>query len=160
MSAIFTSPVNLKAEEGVPQTLYGLWKPKESKVLWKNQMSQCCIIYTIDLSLVSCAKNWRFTLLRIYWVSIDLRHQYGICAAESQTFLGAKRPQRRRARSNGCFRRLFRFDDSQHKVLLFLFKDFLLLSGRVESRDKMCILENHQLNTNDIVCIWQSLIFF
>ena len=37
---------------------------------------------------------------------IDLRHQYGISAAESQTFLRAKRLQRRRARGNGCFRRL------------------------------------------------------
>ena len=36
----------------------------------------------------------------------DLRHQYGISAAESQTFLRAKRLQRRRARGNGCFRRL------------------------------------------------------
>ena len=35
-----------------------------------------------------------------------LRHQYGISVAESQTFLRAKRPQRRRARRNGCFRRL------------------------------------------------------
>ena len=28
---------------------------------------------------------------RIYYVSIDLRHQYGIFAAETQTFLRAKR---------------------------------------------------------------------
>ena len=35
-----------------------------------------------------------------------LRHQYGISVAESQTFLLAKSPQRRRARRNGCFRRL------------------------------------------------------
>ena len=44
---------------------------------------------------------------RIHYVNIDLRHQYGISVAESQTFLLAKRPQRRRARRNGCFRRLF-----------------------------------------------------
>ena len=37
---------------------------------------------------------------------IGLRHQYGISAAESQTFLLAKRPRRRRARRNGCFGRL------------------------------------------------------
>ena len=43
---------------------------------------------------------------RIYYVNIDLRHQYGIAAPESQTFLRAKRPQLRRARRNGCFRRL------------------------------------------------------
>ena len=35
----------------------------------------------------------------------DLRHQCGISIAESQTFLLAKRPQRRRARRNGCFRK-------------------------------------------------------
>ena len=35
-----------------------------------------------------------------------LRHQYGISVAETQTFLLAKRPQWRRARRNGCFRRL------------------------------------------------------
>ena len=35
-----------------------------------------------------------------------LCHQYGISVAESQTFLRAKRPQRRRAWRKGCFRRL------------------------------------------------------
>ena len=35
-----------------------------------------------------------------------LRHQYGTSFAESQTFLRAKRPKRRKARRNGCFRRL------------------------------------------------------
>ena len=43
---------------------------------------------------------------QIYYVNIDLRHQYGIAVAESQTFLRAQHPQRRRARRNGCFRRL------------------------------------------------------
>ena len=43
---------------------------------------------------------------RIYYVNIDLRHQYGISVAESQTFLLAKRPLQRWARRNGCFRRL------------------------------------------------------
>ena len=44
---------------------------------------------------------------RIYHIlNIDLRHQYGIFVAESQTFLHTKRPQLRRARRNGCFRRL------------------------------------------------------
>ena len=38
-----------------------------------------------------------------------MRHQYGISVAESQTFLRAKRPQRRRAWRNGCFRRLFTY---------------------------------------------------
>ena len=56
-------------------------------------------------------KNWTNLYLephdyRIYYVNIDLCHQYGIFATESQTFLRAKRPQRRRARRNGCFRRL------------------------------------------------------
>ena len=43
---------------------------------------------------------------RIYYVNIDLRHQYGISVAETQTFLNAKRPQRRGARRDGCYRRL------------------------------------------------------
>ena len=56
-------------------------------------------------------KNWTILYLephdyQIYNVNIDLSHQYGISAAESQTFLRAKRPKRRRARRNGCFRRL------------------------------------------------------
>ena len=36
----------------------------------------------------------------------DLRHQYGISVANSQTFLLEKRSQRRGARRSGCFRRL------------------------------------------------------
>ena len=49
-------------------------------------------------------KNWTNLYLephdyQIYYVNIDLRQQYGISAAESQTFLRAKRPKR-------CFRRL------------------------------------------------------
>ena len=56
-------------------------------------------------------QNWTYLYLkphdyRTYYVNINLRHQYGISAPESQTFLRAKRPQRRRARRNGCFRRL------------------------------------------------------
>ena len=43
---------------------------------------------------------------RVYYVNINLRHQYGISVAESQTFLHAKRPQRRRVRRNRCFHRL------------------------------------------------------
>jgi len=43
---------------------------------------------------------------KIYYVNLDLRHQYGISVAELQTFLRVKRPQRQRARRNGCFRRL------------------------------------------------------
>ena len=37
----------------------------------------------------------------------DLRHQYGISVANSQTFLLEKRSQRRGARRSGCFRRLW-----------------------------------------------------
>ena len=56
-------------------------------------------------------QNWTNLYLephdyRIYYVNIDLRHQYGISVTESQTFLLAKCPQWRRARRNGCFRRL------------------------------------------------------
>ena len=45
-------------------------------------------------------------LYQIYYVNIDLRHQYGIKVAESQTFLRAKRPKRRGARWNGWIRRI------------------------------------------------------
>ena len=60
------------------------------------------------------AKNWTNLYLEphdywIYYVNIDLHHQYGISEAELQTFLHAKHPQRRRARRNGCFRRLMPF---------------------------------------------------
>ena len=56
-------------------------------------------------------QNWTNLYLephdyRIYYVNIDLRHQYGISVAESQTFLRTKRPQWQRARRNRCFRRL------------------------------------------------------
>jgi len=44
---------------------------------------------------------------RIYYVNIDLRHQYGISVAESQTFLRVKRPQRQGARRNVCFCKLY-----------------------------------------------------
>ena len=44
---------------------------------------------------------------RIYYINIDLRHQYmEFLPLSSQTFLRAKRSQERRARRNGCFRRL------------------------------------------------------
>ena len=41
-----------------------------------------------------------------------------------------------------------RFNNSQQKVLPFLFKDFLLFSGRVESRDNICLIEKHQIDRN------------
>ena len=68
-------------------------------------------------------QNWTNLYLkphdcRIYYANINLRHQYGISAAESQTFLRAKRLQRRRARRNGCFRRL----------LFLLFLPYFLLN--------------------------------
>ena len=40
------------------------------------------------------------------------------------------------------------FNSSEQKVLPFLFKDFLLFSGRVESRDNICIIEHHLLDRN------------
>ena len=40
---------------------------------------------------------------RIYYVNIDLRHQYVISTAESQTFLLAKRSQRRSLRTADVF---------------------------------------------------------
>ena len=50
---------------------------------------------------------WNPMTTELYHVNIDLCHQYGISVAESQTFLRMKRPQRRRARRNGCFHRLW-----------------------------------------------------
>ena len=56
-------------------------------------------------------QNWTNLYLephddRIHNVNIDLRHQCVISVAESQMFLLTKRPQWRRARRNGYFRRL------------------------------------------------------
>ena len=42
----------------------------------------------------------------VYYLNIDLRHQYGISVVEWQTFLRTKRRQGQRARRNGCFCRL------------------------------------------------------
>ena len=39
-----------------------------------------------------------------------------------------------------------RFNNSQQKVLPFLFKDFLFFSDRVVSRDNICIIEKHQID--------------
>ena len=50
-----------------------------------------------DESLTKQSKLVEYILLQIYYVNTDLRHQYGISVAESQTFLRAKRSQRRRA---------------------------------------------------------------
>ena len=57
----------------------------------------------------------KFVFGTIYYVSTGLRHQYGISVAESQTFLRAKRPKRRRARRNECFRRLSSLPSSSHR---------------------------------------------
>ena len=38
------------------------------------------------------------------------------------------------------------FNNSQQKVLQFLFKNFLLFSGRVESRGNICIIEKQITN--------------
>ena len=58
-------------------------------------------------------QNWANLFLephdyRIYYVNNNLRHQYGLSAAESQMvlFLCLKLPPRRRVRRNRCFRRL------------------------------------------------------
>ena len=53
-------------------------------------------------------ENWKNLYLgphdyQIYYVNIDLRHQYGISGAESQTFLRAKCPELQRVRRNRCF---------------------------------------------------------
>ena len=51
---------------------------------------------------------------QIYYVDIDLRHQYGISVTESQTFLRVKRPQRRRGGKTAIFAGYFdRFSGMQ-----------------------------------------------
>ena len=40
-------------------------------------------------------------------------------------------------------------------MLPFLFKDFLLFPGGVESRDNICIIENHLIDRNT-TCIYQA----
>ena len=45
-------------------------------------------------------------IYQINYVNIDLRHQYGIYVTETETFLLAKRPERRGVKRNGCFCRL------------------------------------------------------
>ena len=75
-------------------------------------------------------KNWTNLYLephdhQISYVNIDLRHQCGISAAESQTLiLCAKRPQRQRARRNGKIRKTVdrdanTFQDIKSKDYLF-----------------------------------------
>ena len=51
-----------------------------------------------------------------------MRHQYGISVVESQTFLRAKRPHRRRARRNGCFRRLSHGATSRNYIAQLVLK--------------------------------------
>ena len=72
--------------------LFRRWKQHFSKIDQEN----------VKLNKFGCGTHD----YQIYYVNIDVRHHYGISFAESQTFLRAKRPQRRRARRNGCFRRL------------------------------------------------------
>ena len=85
---------------------------------------------TLYQNLPEDRQNWTNLYLephdyRIYYVNIDLRHQYGISVAEWQTFLRAKRPQRRRARRSGCFRWLcFR---QWSTIFLRCFMIFLIL---------------------------------
>ena len=86
----------------------------EHSILYNKHLSFAGVRWqmntTLDQNRPEDSQNWTNLYLeahdhRIYYVKIDLRH-HGISAAESQTFRRAKRPQRRRARRNGCFRRL------------------------------------------------------
>ena len=87
----------------------------ECSLLWNKHLSFAGARSQMNTTLYQNrpedTQNWTNLYLephdyRIYYVNIDLRHQYGISVAESQTFLRAKRPQGGRARRNGCFRRL------------------------------------------------------
>ena len=65
--------------------------------------------------------KWNPHDYRIYYVNIDLRHQYGISVAESQTFLPVKRPSRRGARRNGLYSQAtpidFKFSSARHEAI-------------------------------------------
>ena len=75
----------------------------------------CWISFTDEHNSLPKSTRWNVKLNKlhlephdygIYYVNIDLRHQCGISVTESKTFLRVKRPQRRGAMRNGCFRRL------------------------------------------------------
>ena len=56
----------------------------------------------VKLNMFAFGTPW----LPIYYVNIDLRHQYEMSVAESQTYLLAKLPKRRGVTRNGCSHRL------------------------------------------------------
>ena len=58
----------------------------------------------------------------IYYVNIDLCHQYGISVSKSQTFLLSKHPQRRRARRHSCFCRLAKTAELARLLLSLFFE--------------------------------------
>ena len=96
---------------------------------------------------------------QIYYVNIDLRHQYGISAAESQTFLRAKRPKRRRARRNGCFRRLSYWLLAPR---FFSFVRSLLKEAIIEAvpLPRLSILQFFELNVNNSTLKTEDLYYF
>ena len=67
----------------------------DNTILWKNKTRKICQIYI-----------WNPMTTGFIMLTLICVNQYGISSPESQTFLCAKRPQRQRARRNGCFRRL------------------------------------------------------
>ena len=89
---------------------------QNSQYLWNIFFSRRSIWVLLEL-----LRSWtqHFTKIdqekRFINVNIDSRHKYGIYVAESQTFLLAKRPQRRGASRNGCFRRLRFFKNKNLK---------------------------------------------
>ena len=89
---------------------------QNSHYLWNIFFSRRSIWVLLEL-----LRSWtqHFTKIdqekRFINVNIDSRHKYGIYVAESQTFLLAKRPQRRGASRNGCFRRLRFFKNKNLK---------------------------------------------
>ena len=97
------------------------WKgPKhKAKLYLKKSLTAREITYNnFEISLMVFMSNIT-TNHAITYTNIDLRHQYGISVAESQTFLRAKRPQLRRARRNGGFRRLTAFARNDKKTFSF-----------------------------------------
>ena len=73
----------------------------EYSLLWKKHLSLAGARWQMNTTLhqnrQEVTQNWTNLYLephdyRIHYVNINVRHQYGISVAESQTFLLAKRP--------------------------------------------------------------------
>ena len=107
------SKIKCKREESLANQSIFVEYTRLQKKRWSFAGARWQMNTTLYQNRPEDTQNWTNLYLephdyRNYYVNIDLRHQHGISAAESQTFLLAKRLPRRRARRNGCFRRLLK----------------------------------------------------